>query len=149
MGMQSHDIKDTNVMADINVTPMVDVMLVLLVIFMIVTPAIVAGFKAQLPDGVNLLSRPEEEDRTVLGIDMNGAYYLNKRPIAAGDAAALLRAEFERHPEDRVLFIKADRSLRYGEMMKAMELGREAGARVIAAVTEQSPGTESNVRVVE
>ena len=147
--MQSHDIKDTNVMADINVTPMVDVMLVLLVIFMIVTPAIVAGFKAQLPDGVNLLSRPEEEDRTVLGIDMNGAYYLNKRPIAAGDAAALLRAEFERHPEDRVLFIKADRSLRYGEMMKAMELGREAGARVIAAVTEQSPGTESNVRVVE
>lgn len=147
--MQSHDIKDANVMADINVTPMVDVMLVLLVIFMIVTPAIVAGFKAQLPDGVNLLSRPEEEDRTVLGIDMNGAYYLNKRPIAAGDAAALLRAEFERHPEDRVLFIKADRSLRYGEMMKAMELGREAGARVIAAVTEQSPGTESNVRVVE
>jgi biopolymer transport protein ExbD len=149
MAMQSHNITDANVMADINMTPMVDVMLVLLVIFMIVTPAIVAGFKAQLPVGVHLLSRPEEEDRTVLGIDVNGNYYLNKRPIRTEDAATLLAQEFERHPQDRVLFVKADRQLRYGEMLEAMELGREAGARVIAAVTEQAPGTESNVRVVE
>ena len=149
MSMQSHRITDANVMADINVTPLVDVMLVLLIIFMIVTPAIVAGFQAQLPEGVNLLSRPEEEDRTVLGIDLQGNYYLNKRPIARADAATLLAQEFARHPEDRVLFVKADRTLRYGEMMEAMALGKEAGARVIAAVTEQRPGTESNVTVIE
>ena len=149
MSMESHRITDANVMADINVTPLVDVMLVLLIIFMIVTPAIVAGFQAQLPEGVNLLSRPEEENRTVLGIDVQGNYYLNKRPIARADAAALLAQEFARHPDDRVLFVKADRTLRYGEMMEAMALGKEAGARVIAAVTEQRVGTESNVPAVE
>lgn len=147
--MDAHNITDANVMADINVTPMVDVMLVLLVIFMIVTPAIVAGFQAQLPEGVHLLSRPEDENRTTLGIDSEGRYYLNKRPIRVEDAPALLKAEFDSHPDDRVLFIKADRTLRYGEMLKAMELGRDAGARVVAAVTEQKPGTESNVRVIE
>ena len=132
-----HNITDANVMADINMTPLVDVMLVLLIIFMIVTPAIVAGFQAQLPEGVNLISRPEEESRTILGIDAAGNYYLNKRPIQRADAPALLEQEFARHPDDRVLFIKADRSLKYGEMMAAMEVAKQAGARVVAAITEQ------------
>ena len=143
------------IMADINVTPMVDVMLVLLIIFMVVTPALVAGFQAQLPTGANLKERPEEEGRTVMGIDANGAYYLNKKTIRecmmdrradpAGrrecDATMrqLLQAEFARHPQDRVLFVKADRSLKYQEMIDAMRLAKDSGARVVAAVTEQAP----------
>src|SRR5438132_8602824 len=82
MAMAAHDVTDTNVMGDINVTPMVDVMLVLLIIFMVVTPAIVAGFNAQLPYGAHLKTRPEKEDRTVLGIDAQGWYYINKKPVA-------------------------------------------------------------------
>ena len=132
-----HDISDSNVMADINMTPMVDVMLVLLIIFMVVTPALMAGFNAQLPQGVNLKERPEEEARTVLGIDRSGNYYLNKQPIARIDAPRLLAAEFERHPDDRVLFVKADRELRYAEITEAMKIARTAGARVVAAITEQ------------
>ena len=140
--MESHDVKDTNVMADINVTPLVDVMLVLLIIFMIVTPTIMAGFQHELPVGINLKPRAEDEERTTLGIDRDGNYYLNKNPIRKEDAPALLRREFERHPDDRVLFVKADRGLRYGILMEAMELGKQSGARMVAAVTDQTPGTE-------
>ena len=66
---------------DINVTPMIDVMLVLLIIFMLVVPAINSGFQAIPPQGVNLKPHPEEERDQVLGIDMNGQYFLNKKAI--------------------------------------------------------------------
>jgi biopolymer transport protein ExbD len=132
----------SNVMSEINVTPMVDVMLVLLIIFMVVTPTIMAGFAAQLPEGVNLLSRPDKDERVELGIDKDGRYYLNKTEIRREDAQTLLQAEFEARPEDRVLFVKADKGLKYEELLTAMELARDAGARVVAAITEQTPGTE-------
>ena len=138
-----HDVKDTNVMADINVTPMVDVMLVLLVIFMIVTPLITAGFQAQLPNGEHLKSRPEEETRVVLGIDKDGNYFLNKRPIRREDAKNLVTAEFNARPADKVLYVKADRNLKYQEVIDVMKLARDSGARVIGAITEQTPGTKS------
>ena len=66
-----------------NVTPMIDVMLVLLIIFMVVTPALLAGFNAQPPQGQNLKDHPEDEENDqVLGIDKDGNYYLNKKPIS-------------------------------------------------------------------
>lgn len=129
----------TSVISEINVTPMVDVMLVLLIIFMVVTPAIVAGFQAQLPRGDHLKSRPQSERRVVLGIDRTGNYYLNQRPIRREDAFGLIAAEFAARPQDKVLFIKADRSIKYQEILDAMALARDAGVRVIAAVTEQRP----------
>ena len=66
------------VKAEPNVTPMIDVMLVLLIIFMIVIPAINAGFNAQPPQGINLKPHPEEDQDQVLGIAADGQYYLNK-----------------------------------------------------------------------
>ena len=148
----------SNIMADINVTPMVDVMLVLLIIFMVVTPALVAGFQAQLPVGLNLKERPEEEGRTVMGIDAGGAYYLDTRPIpqcsstdratpqgraqCSGEARNRLVAAFQSHPQDRVLFVKAHAGLKYQEMIDVMRLAKESGARVVAAVTEQTPVEE-------
>src|SRR5688500_13641114 len=150
----------SEVMGDINVTPMVDVMLVLLIIFMVVTPALVAGFNAQLPQGLNLKERPEQEERTTLGIDGTGTYYLNTRPVPsctgperatpAGKAAcaaevrSLLVTEFQAHPQDRVLFIKADRTLKYQEVIDVMQVAKESGARVIAAVTEQHASAEDD-----
>ena len=138
-----HDVKDTNVMGDINVTPMVDVMLVLLIIFMVVTPLITAGFQAQLPQGEHLKSRPEEDTRVVIGIDAEGNYFLNKKSIRREDAANLLTAEFNARPQDKVLYVKADKNLKYQEILDVMDLGRDAGARVIGAITEQTPGTTS------
>ena len=138
-----HDVKDTNVMGDINVTPMVDVMLVLLIIFMVVTPLITAGFQAQLPQGIHLKSRPEEDTRVVLGIDREGNYFLNKRQIRREDALNLLTAEFNARPQDKVLYVKADRNLKYQEVLDVMGIARDSGARVIGAITEQVPGTVS------
>ncbi|HEY3011250.1 MAG TPA: biopolymer transporter ExbD, partial [Gemmatimonadales bacterium] len=79
------------VKADINVTPMIDVMLVLLIIFMIVTPLIAAGFKATLPKGKNLDPRPEGDNEIVLGIDQAGRYFLNGRPLPSGTLEDQLR----------------------------------------------------------
>lgn len=132
----------SSVMAEINVTPMVDVMLVLLIIFMVATPALLAG-AVQLPEGEYLKSRPDEEGRVELAIDVNGNYRLNGKPIRREDAFTLLQAEFAARPEDKVLFVKADRQLKYQELLDAMKIARDAGARVMAAITEQKPGTES------
>jgi biopolymer transport protein ExbD len=145
----THNVTDTNVMGEINVTPMVDVMLVLLIIFMVVTPAIVAGFNAQLPYGAHLKARPEKDDRSVLGIDAEGRYYLNKKPIKRENALDLLTREFAKHPDDKVLFVKADKGLRYKEVLDAMDLAKKAGAKVVAAVTEQKPGTVPDEEVKE
>jgi biopolymer transport protein TolR len=132
----------SSVMGDINVTPMVDVMLVLLIIFMIVTPAILAGFQATLPEGAHLKERPEEDQRTMFGIDQQGRWYLNKAPIQKANAQKLLEQEFLKHPDDKVLFVKADKNLKYGAMLELMDVAKKAGAAVVAAVTESKPGTE-------
>jgi biopolymer transport protein ExbD len=132
------DEEKSSVVGEINVTPMVDVMLVLLIIFMVVTPAIVAGFQARLPQGIHLSSRPEDENRVTLGIDRNGQYYLDRKPIDRAAAPALLAAEFARRPEDKVLYLKADRRLPYSQVMAAMVMARAAGARVVAAVSEKT-----------
>jgi biopolymer transport protein ExbD len=126
------------VKADINVTPMIDVMLVLLIIFMIVTPLIAAGFKATLPKGKNLDPRPEGENEVVLGIDQSGHYFLNGRPLAGG-ANALedqLRSIFASRTEDKILYFKADNQLKYSKVQEAVETARRSGVRVMAAITE-------------
>ena len=128
----------TSVKSDINVTPMIDVMLVLLIIFMIVTPLIAAGFKATLPKGKNLDPRPEGENEVVLGIDQSGRYFLNGRALAGG-ADALedqLRGIFSARTEDKILYFKADNQLRYAKVQEAVETARKAGVRVMAAITE-------------
>jgi biopolymer transport protein TolR len=124
------------VKADINVTPMIDVMLVLLIIFMIVTPLIAAGFKATLPKGKNLDPRPEGENEVVLGIDEAGRYFLNGRALPDGTLEDQLRGIFAARTEDKILYFKADNKLRYAKVQEAVETARRSGVRVMAAITE-------------
>jgi len=124
------------VKADINVTPMIDVMLVLLIIFMIVTPLIAAGFKATLPKGKNLDPRPEGDNEVVLGIDEFGRYFLNGRPLPEGTLGDQLRGIFAARTEDKILYFKADNKLKYGKIQEAVETARRSGVRVMAAITE-------------
>jgi biopolymer transport protein ExbD len=128
-----------SVSSDINVTPLVDVMLVLLIIFMVVTPSLLQGFQAVLPVGDNLLERPEEESRVVVGIDVDGNWYFNKRPITKDNMFLALQTAFAERPEDKVLYLKADAGLPFQDVLEMMDLGRDAGARVLAAVSEATP----------
>ena len=128
------------VQSDINVTPMIDVLLVLLIIFMIVTPLIAAGFKATLPKGKNLDPRPEGENEVVLGIDQAGRYFLNGRPLPDGTLEDQLRGIFAARTEDKILYFKADNGLKYSKIQEAVETARRSGVRVMAAITEPKAG---------
>jgi biopolymer transport protein TolR len=136
MAMSTGGAGQTSVKSSPNVVPMIDIMLVLLIIFMIVTPLIAAGFKATLPKGKNLDPRPEGENEVILGIDQAGRYFLNQRPIEAGALEDQLRSIFAARTEDKILYFKADNQLKYSKVQEAVETARKAGVRVMAAITE-------------
>jgi biopolymer transport protein ExbD len=134
-----------NVKAEPNVTPMIDVMLVLLIIFMIIVPALNAGFRAQPPHGQNLKAHPEDNSDVVLGIDVNGVYYLNKKPIKNEDLPTLLNQMMSARTEDKIMYLKADKNLDYGKILTAIDIASHNGVRVTGMITEQTPGTRSVV----
>ena len=128
-----------------NVTPMIDVMLVLLIIFMIVTPLINAGFQAVPPVGINLKSHPEDNEDVVLGIDAFGQYYLNKKPIKNESLAEQLKGIYDARTTDKILYLKADKNLDYSKVLDAIDIAAHNGVRVLGAISDQQPGTESTV----
>ncbi len=127
----------SGVRAEPNVIPMIDIMLVLLIIFMIVTPLIAAGFKATMPKGKNLDKRPEGEGEIILGVDASGQYFLNgKGPVDPVVLEEQLKSIYAARTEDKILYFKADNQLRFVRIQDAVELARRSGARVMAAITE-------------
>jgi biopolymer transport protein ExbD len=140
----------TAVTADINVTPMIDVMLVLLIIFMIVTPAITAGFQASVPRADNPTAAEEEEGEIRLGIDINGKFYIDitgpdgkytgMRLVPDDDLEAQLRSLYATRSTDKILFLKADENLEFARIQQAIEIARKAGVRVVGTITEQKRG---------
>ncbi|HUF35319.1 MAG TPA: biopolymer transporter ExbD [Gemmatimonadales bacterium] len=138
MGMKIGMAGQTSVKSEPNVVPMIDIMLVLLIIFMIVTPLIAAGFKATLPQGKNLDARPEGENEVVLGIDESGRFFLDGRAVPEGTLEDQLRSIFAARTEDKILYFKADNQLKYGKIQEAVETARRSGVRVMAAITEPS-----------
>ena len=129
----------TAVKSDINVTPMIDVMLVLLIIFMIVTPLIANGFKATMPQGTNLEKRPEGDGEVVLGIDAAGGYFVNGVAIPGAALEDQLRVLYNDRPEDKTMYFRADKDLDYAKIQEAVETARKAGVRVMMAITEVKP----------
>jgi biopolymer transport protein TolR len=126
--------------AEINVTPMVDVMLVLLIIFMVVTTTL--PFTAQLPAARKAL--PAREDRVTLGIDVHGQYWIDgvpePGPIAPQALAGRLRAAYAARGAagDNMLYLKADHGAPYALVMRAMDSAREVGVRRVAMITEEA-----------
>ena len=134
------------VKAEPNVTPMIDVMLVLLIIFMVVTPALLAGFNAVPPQGQNLKDHPEDaETDQVLGIDRDGNYYLNKKPIAKTAIEAEIKRIYEARQTDKVMYLKADKELLYSKVVDATDMAAKNGVRVLGLISDQKSGTVSTV----
>ena len=130
-----------------NVTPMVDVMLVLLIIFMVVAPALMAGFTADPPQAQNIKDHPEDEKNDqVLGIDKSGNYYLNKKQIRAEDVPIALAHIYKDTPrDDYIMYFKADKNLDYSKILDAMDVAMKNGVRVVGMIGDQKPGTVSTV----
>ena len=133
------------VKAEPNVTPMIDVMLVLLIIFMLVVPALVSGFNAQPPQGVNLKTHPPEDEDQLLGIDASGQYFLNKVPIKNETLAQRIKQIYDVRTVDKILYVKADKTLPYGKVEDAVDIVAKNGVRVTGMITDQQPGTMSSV----
>ena len=137
----------SGVTATPNVTPMIDVMLVLLIIFMVVTPALLAGFTATPPEAQNIKDHPSAENTDqVVGIDVDGNYYLNKKLIPYEQIGAQLNAIFTQpNRDDYILYIKADKNLAYEKVLDVMDIGMKNGVRVVAMIGDQTPNTVSTV----
>src|SRR5712692_8982746 len=123
------------VKSDINVTPLVDVMLVLLIIMMIVAPMLQQGVAVKLPVAANTEPKPETADQTVLAIGRNKELYLNARPITEGELATKLNEILE-NKKEKIVLIKADEEVEYSAVMGAMDQLRLAGIEDIGLVTD-------------
>ncbi len=142
MGM-SASVGGAAVKAEPNVTPLVDVMLVLLIIFMVIIPTLVSGMNADPPKGINLKKHPEEKGDQLLGIDRKGVYYLNRSPVRAEDLPGALKRIYDERQEDKILYLRADKNLPYEKVQDAVDIASKAGVRVTGLISEQTPGTET------
>jgi len=124
------------VKSDINVTPLVDVMLVLLIIMMLVAPLLQQGVPVKLPTAANTTDKPEVPDQTVLAIGRNKELYLQARPVQEGELATKLNELLE-NKKEKIVLIKADEEVEYSAVMAAMDQLRQAGIEDIGLVTER------------
>ena len=131
-----------SVMAEINVTPMVDVMLVLLIIFMVSAPLLTVGVPIDLPQSQ---AKSLEQDKEPLTISVNdkGVVYLQESEVAVDDLIPKLQAIAEaRGGSDARIYVRGDKSVSYGNMMKIMGRLSSAGFHRVALVTEFEQGSK-------
>jgi biopolymer transport protein TolR len=123
------------VKSDINVTPLVDVMLVLLIIMMLVAPLLQQGVSVRLPVAANTTDKPETQDQTVLAISSDKRLYLQAKPIQEGELATKLNEILE-NKKEKIVVIRADEEVEYSAVMAAMDQLRQAGVEDIGLVTD-------------
>jgi biopolymer transport protein TolR len=122
--------------ADINVTPLVDVMLVLLIIMMVVAPMLQKGVNVKLPEAANTLEKPDTNGQAVVAIGADKRIYLNTQPIKPAELAQKVADVLENQP-DKVVLIKADEAVDYAVVMDTMDNLRQGGIEVMALITER------------
>ncbi len=123
--------------SDINVTPLVDVMLVVLIIFMLVTPMLQKGIGVDLPKARNVQGVSEDKSQIlVVVLQDNERLFLDSDPIDRASLATVLRMRYEANPGLQ-LQIKADRGVRYGDVKRILQAGREAGFRGAAMIARE------------
>jgi len=128
-----------HVVAEINVTPMADVMLVLLIIFMITTPLLQTGITLNLPKARNPLEAPEADGKEAVVISLNrtGQIYRAKTPLSEDQLFDFLRQRFSgAEIQERTIFLRADTALPYGRVVEIVNGSRDAGVDRIGLMTE-------------
>jgi biopolymer transport protein ExbD len=120
----------------INVTPLVDVMLVLLIIMMLVAPMVHNDGVIQMPEAANTGKKPDVQEQTVVVIDSRGAFYVNALPVSEDNLIAQVQRVLENQKE-KVVYLKGDKDARYSAVMDAMDAFRKAQIENIALITEK------------
>ena len=128
------------VKSDINVTPLCDVMLVLLIIMMIVAPLLQQGVSVTLPKANNTVDKPETQGQTVIAIGPNKAVYLNAKPVLEGELVTRV-TELLENQKEKIILIKADVEVEYGVVMATMDQLRQAGIEDIGLVVDPKRNT--------
>ena len=143
MGMQTGKNNGRSVMSEINVTPFVDVMLVLLVIFMVTTPILYQGVDVNLP---KTESKPmpslDRERKVVVTLNSGGQIFIEKEQYTLDQLRIEIRklmAERSKNPTDEDVFLRADTSVPYGKVVEVMSEIRNAGVQKIGLITEPVP----------
>jgi biopolymer transport protein ExbD len=124
------------VKSDINVTPLVDVMLVLLIIMMLIAPMLQQGVSLRLPTATNTVDKPESADQTVIAIAANKSIYLNAKPIQEAELAQRVTDLLESKTE-KIVLIRADEEVEYGAVMAVMDQLRQAAIEDVGLITEK------------
>ena len=122
--------------ADINVTPLVDVMLVLLIIMMLVAPLLQQGVSLKLPVASNYTDKPESQEQTVVAIDADKRVYLNAVFIEDTELGTKVE-EILKSKTEKIVLIRADQEVDYSAVMAAMDQLRQAGVEDIGLITER------------
>ena len=121
--------------SDINVTPLVDVMLVLLIIMMLVAPMLQKGVDVVLPEAGHAADKPEDQEQTVVAVDSANRFWVNGVQVAKHEFADRVKIALEDRAE-RVVLIKGDKDASYGAIMEAMDYLHEAQIEDIGLITE-------------
>ena len=122
--------------ADINVTPLVDVMLVLLIIMMLIAPMIRQPVPVQMPEAAHTSEKPDTRDQTVVSIDARGAFYVNLLPVQPDTLISQVRRVLEEKKE-KIVYLKGDKGAQYSAIMDVMDALRKAQIENIALITEK------------
>ena len=126
--------KTKKTISEINVTPFVDVMLVLLIIFMVTAPLLTAGIKINLPESSSVLKNEKKAPVTIT-IDSKGQIFLQKKKFTANDLIKKLSL-LKKQNKDLKIYLKGDKELNYGKIMNLMSLINKSGFKKVALVTK-------------
>lgn len=124
--------------SDINVTPMVDVMLVLLIIFMVITPMLQKGVNVELAKTNNPIAMEDadKEDAVLVAVERDGGVYFDTEKVTPENLTAKVADKLANRPDKRI-YIKADARARYGKVVEVVDLVRSAGVDQVGLLTEQ------------
>jgi biopolymer transport protein TolR len=133
------DIGLSKVNADINVTPMADIMLVLLIIFMITTPLLQTGITVNLPKAKNPLDAPDadKKEAVIVALNREGRIYLAKTPVTEADLSEYLTRKFSGGEINKTIYLKADTAVAYGRVVDIVNQCRRSGVDRIGLMTEK------------